>query len=544
MPKKSKLFLLLIPVFVLLSCCSGGSNSSKENNLSTKEVNRIAYLCKLWGALKHFSSNTSIESYDWNSTLLECIEQNPKFYKDSISFTNILQVLLKGLPPINSNNNQVECTGKFYWIADSSILDQLTIKRINLVINNQQKVINNQFNEFINDRIDLDHENKFFSKLEDFSISSKLVALFRYWNIIQYYYPYKELMDFSWDQTLLDFIPEFIKVKTQKEIEYAFLQLFCRINDGHAFTDCSFTKTWYDDLLPSFYIDNKNKIYWEPRVRKIGLMDGDEIIKVNYIYVDSIKSYLRKIFPHSNQSYLNKSISKLVFDYDDSKNLDLEFKRGNKFYKITLIKGEVFKSRAFFTNDIAWKNLKNNILYLNVGKIKSNEIKTALKSLKNLEVRLILDLRDYPADFLLDSVCYYLNDKSRTFSSIKVINRDCPGTLIQLVDYTTLINKYSNPLFKLNKCILLVNENTMSHGEFSAMCYQTLPNTKTFGKQTAGADGDLAEIQAFSQIRTGFSSIKVTYCDGSETQRKGVKIDRFLESISDSDFINIALAEF
>src|SRR5262249_13548762 len=37
----------------------------------------------------------------------------------------------------------------------------------------------------------------------------RLLALFRFWNVIHYFFPYKELMDVPWNRTLTDFIPRF-----------------------------------------------------------------------------------------------------------------------------------------------------------------------------------------------------------------------------------------------------------------------------------------------------------------------------------------------
>lgn len=45
-----------------------------------------------------------------------------------------------------------------------------------------------------------------------------LLALFRYWNTIQYYFPYRNLIDRNWNDVLLEFIPEFLNAPD--EIHY------------------------------------------------------------------------------------------------------------------------------------------------------------------------------------------------------------------------------------------------------------------------------------------------------------------------------------
>ena len=41
----------------------------------------------------------------------------------------------------------------------------------------------------------------------------RLLALFRFWNVINYFYPYKDLLDTSWSTVLTDFIPRFLSFK-------------------------------------------------------------------------------------------------------------------------------------------------------------------------------------------------------------------------------------------------------------------------------------------------------------------------------------------
>lgn len=64
----------------------------------------------------------------------------------------------------------------------------------------------------------------------------RLLSLFRLWNVIHYFYPYKYLMDVSWDKTLTDFIPQF--ETNQNALDYAttVAHLVARFNDSHGFT--------------------------------------------------------------------------------------------------------------------------------------------------------------------------------------------------------------------------------------------------------------------------------------------------------------------
>ncbi|MEO8116943.1 MAG: S41 family peptidase, partial [Bacteroidota bacterium] len=73
--------------------------------------------------------------------------------------------------------------------------------------------------------------------------------------------------------------------------------------------------------------------------------------------------------------------------------------------------------------------------------------------------------------------------------------------------------------------IILINENTMSVGEFLTMAYQKAEKVHTLGTATAGADGNVIYAGLPGGISLQFTGLGVYYPDGSETQRVGIKQD-------------------
>ena len=70
--------------------------------------------------------------------------------------------------------------------------------------------------------------------------------------------------------------------------------------------------------------------------------------------------------------------------------------------------------------------------------------------------------------------------------------------------------------------IVLVNENTQSNAEFTAMALKAGNNTTIIGSTTAGSDGNVSEIVLPGGLKTKISGIGVYYPDGTETQRIGI----------------------
>ena len=71
----------------------------------------------------------------------------------------------------------------------------------------------------------------------------------------------------------------------------------------------------------------------------------------------------------------------------------------------------------------------------------------------------------------------------------------------------------------------MINEETQSGAEFTCMMFQTAPDVKCIGSQTAGADGNVIDITFPGNLHTFISGIGVFYPDGRETQRIGIVPD-------------------
>lgn len=62
----------------------------------------------------------------------------------------------------------------------------------------------------------------------------RLQFLFRYWNTIQYFFPYKNVIGSDWNEVLKNFIPKVAEAKDSIEYHIAINQLVNSVNDSHA----------------------------------------------------------------------------------------------------------------------------------------------------------------------------------------------------------------------------------------------------------------------------------------------------------------------
>jgi hypothetical protein len=63
----------------------------------------------------------------------------------------------------------------------------------------------------------------------------QILALFRFWNIIEYWFPWRDAITGKWEDVLEEFIPKMGLARSRRDYERAIIALVARINDGHAY---------------------------------------------------------------------------------------------------------------------------------------------------------------------------------------------------------------------------------------------------------------------------------------------------------------------
>jgi len=137
----------------------------------------------------------------------------------------------------------------------------------------------------------------------------------------------------------------------------------------------------------------------------------------------------------------------------------------------------------------SWKLLPGNIGLVHIGKLQRKNVKTMFEELMHTKA-IIFDLRHYPNGTITD-ICKYLYPGLLQFAKTLRPNPDYPGT-----------DKWSEPIYYgptatesfphyNGRIILLVNSNTQSQGEWTAMAIQAIPGVMTIGSQTSGTDGNI-----------------------------------------------------
>ncbi len=156
-----------------------------------------------------------------------------------------------------------------------------------------------------------------------------------------------------------------------------------------------------------------------------------------------------------------------------------------------------------------------------MGALKPEQVASTMAMLQNTRA-VIFDVRNYPQGTIWE-INGYLNDTAHPWAKFHYPLVESPGYF-----GSTIINtapSTPNPAHFKGRIIILANELTQSHAEYTCMALQATGRSTLIGSQTAGADGNVSYIYLPGYIRAVFTGLGVYYPDGRQTQRIGIVPD-------------------
>ena len=510
---------------------SGINSISFDKN----QIENLKTLGLIWGFLKYYHPTVAEGKYNWDYELFrilpKILNSEKKQNRDEILVTwiNNLGQFPEG-NEIKVKSSEIKLTPDLDWINKSDFSEGLTTllskvknakrPKEHYYIGLQPGVGNPDFK----------NENAY-SSMKYPDAGFRLLTLYRYWNIIQYYFPYKNLIEEDWKNVLQEFIPKVNGAKNETEYTLAVLELIGRVHDTHAnIWGNNETLNDYFGLnyapVELTFIESKPVVtgYYDEKLGKeTGLEIGDIITLVNNRRIEEIIKEKLKYYPASNYSTKLRDIARNLLRTNDSI-INIEFIRKNKTESKTVkafSTKEINIYRRYQVADTCFRLISKDIAYINNGSLKRQYITAIWKELENTK-GLIIDIRNYPSDFPIYDLSSYLMPRSTPFVKFTNGNIENPG----LFTFTNSLNagKEKSDYYK-GKVVILINEISQSSAEFHAMAYRVNPNATVIGSTTAGADGNVSPFYLPGGIRTMISGIGVYYPNGKETQRIGIVPD-------------------
>lgn len=551
-----KLTLGILLLFIILSC--GAQSTTRDNEfkhalafadqefdtgskidipkLQKSLIVDLELLGRVWGFLKYHHPEVGNGIYNWDYELFRVLPS----YLNNKSIAERNQILSKWIDKYGKILSCSKCTATspdailkpdHSWIENSDLGVDVKSKLQNIYQNRFQgkhfyiqlvKGVGNP--QFLNENTypDMPYPDAGF----------RLLALFKYWNSINYFYPNKHLTDKNWNVVLGEYIPLFLKAKNELEYELAVLKLIGEIQDTHAnlFEGNNKIQEWKGSFYPPIkvrFIQDKLVVtdYYNPELKnEAGLLIGDIITHVDGVKVEDKIRELKPFTPASNDIVQFRNIAEDILR-SKRPTLSLTYSSGSQTHRksIRLYEKDKLNYYRYYRKEEgpSYRLLENNIGYITLSNITQEDVAKIKLAFKNTKA-IIIDQRNYPSTFvpfLLGSYFQVLDPSP--FVRFTFGNPGNPGEF-----------KMGNPISipkapdtYQGRLVVLVNEISQSQAEYTAMAFRSAPKTTIIGSTTAGADGNVSEIGLPGGLKTMISGIGVYYPNGRETQRIGIVPD-------------------
>jgi hypothetical protein len=501
--------------------------------LNPKQIENLAIAGKVWGFLKYHHPAVTAGQRQWDAELLRVL---PDLIAatDRRSADAILHQWIVRLGPIGEcdpcaslDKQDFQLLPSVGWLSDTHLLSPELGNDLNNIYRHRSSA-GKQFYVSLAPNVG----NPVFNNESDYKGLSfpdagfQLLSLFRMWNIVEYWAPYRDQIGEEWDSVLRQSIAPVALAKDRSSYELAMMAVVARIHDTHANLWSSLhvrppAGTCQLPVLVRF-VEGRAVIsgYRDDAVGPAsGLKRGDIVEAIDGIPVAQLIDSWRPYYAASNEPTRLRDIAEGL-TRGECGQAQVKLRQAGGLTELAVSRTQRTGSRKPTTHDRegdTFQLLANDIAYIKLSSIKRADIPGYMERAARTK-GLIIDIRNYPSDFVPFALGQYLIDRPTKFVRFTIGDLVNPGGFKwgPALELPPQASRYAG------KVMILVDETSQSQSEYTAMALRAAPNAKVVGSTTAGADGNVSPIPLPGGLRAMISGIGVFYPDKRPTQRIGI----------------------
>ncbi len=506
-----------------------GTGLAFGQNYDSAYLNRLYYTCKVWGFAKYHHTRIAKGEVDWDNVLLEQLTAI-KRARDNASFNQALLNMLNQagemgmsaatLPDIpDSLNNAKDIS----WMKDP-----VFSRDVATILDTIRARFRPQNSVYVDVMLDpqgvptlsFTHDGFYYEGAAYPLENVRILGLFRYWNTINYFYPYKNLMDKNWDLIFKENAPKIVYADDALAYNLAFREFTVNINDSHSFLISPTFQPWYGEIYPPFsvrHIEGEMVVY--RALPGTGLSPGDIVKKMDGVEMAVLRDSLRKYAQGSNQCNIDRVIEDIIIKGPEGP-FSVTVTNGIEEKTLTLERDSLNLSLLSTKVTPVWQTRSGrngcNFGYVYMPGLTVEDVPAMFNDLWGADA-IIFDLRGYPQMTLLPLVNHLFRAPLHMANFLSP-DPTYPGRLFWHQFY--IGEGTDNPY--PGKIIILFNERTLSLAEFTCMGLDLFPGAVKIGSTTAGADGPNVLTYMPGGIVATATMSGIYYPDYTQTQRIGI----------------------
>lgn len=499
--------------------------------LTDTQISNLITLARVWGMLKYHHPTLTSGQRQWDYELfrvLPLILEAPDRAdadQDLVAWVDKLGPVQPCSPCVAAPAGDLNLEPALDWIHDRSLLGAPLTSRLESIYTNRS---GSQFYVSLvpgpgNPKFE--HETSY-PQITFPDSGYQLLALFRWWNILQYWAPDRDIAGQDWGAVLAEFIPKLALAKDKNAYQLALFELISRANDTHAnlWTALDFRPPVGEcSLSPALRFINDKPVVFRTSLAETTFHVGDILDGLDSVSVASLIKKWAPYYAASNEAARQRDLA-LHLTGGACGPVAVTVTRSGRSLHLTAMRIPV--QQSFGNHDQpgpTFRLLSPLVAYLKLSSIKAADLPSYFDQAKKAK-GIIVDLRNYPSAFVPFALGAYLATTPTPYVAFTYSDLKNPGAF-KFGDGPPI---QPGPVHFGGKVVILVDETTLSQAEYTAMALRATPNAVVVGSTTSGADGDVSPFSLPGKLNTMISGLGVFYPDHRPTQRVGIVPDTFV----------------
>lgn len=365
--------------------------------------------------------------------------------------------------------------------------------------------------------------------------SYRLLALFRFWNVINYFYPYKNLIGESWETVLPRYIPKFEANTDAVDYQLTVREMVTEMRDSHGgVQNANASAEKLGAFLPPLIVR-----YIEGRTVVMSVLEGNLAVKVGDVVltvdgepVEKRREFLSRYIAASTPQALMRNVhaNLLRGQRDTAMRLRVRGTDGAvREVEITrsLPRTDKRLLAAAERSTPVVQVLQSGYGYVDLARLQVAEVEKMFETIKGTPA-VIFDMRGYPNGTAW-AIAPRLTEKRTPVAAL--FSRPLleaaslsDSELADVPNYTFAqqLPERSGDAYR-GKVVMLINEDAISQAEHTCMFFEAATDVTFIGTPTMGANGDVTFMILPGNLLVSFTGHNVRHADGRQLQRIGIQ---------------------
>ena len=369
----------------------------------------------------------------------------------------------------------------------------------------------------------------------------RLLALFRLWSVARYFFPYLDLMDRPWADTLEEFLPRFEAADTALAYQTAVMEMAARLQDTHVGVGNATALQEHLGLFaPPFLV---SQVEGQAVVRHVhdasaagGIQVGDMILAVDGVDIAERRKSLEHLIAASTPQAMSLLLDRMQLRGPKGSTARLRVRdSAGKDREVAVARSRPHADGVWLPalrkTPVAYGMLPSGFGYIDLQRLAHADADAALDAVMGAPA-IILDMRGYPKGTAWAIAPRLVKaPPSRPIVAARFrppfwdaatmpADPKAPSPFQLTFDQTladTIKPRYQG------KVVMLIDAWAISQAEHTCLFVAAATDVTFIGSPTNGANGDVTTMVLPGNLVVHFTGQEVRFPDGRQLQRTGVQ---------------------